>query len=103
MNFTKEEREAYEGHLKWLRMEFSALKKYEQKYREEGEARGIKIGEARGIQIGEARGIQIGEAKLIKMMIENGSSIEEIARMTKLSIAKINELLKDLLSSKQSF
>ncbi|WP_341758997.1 Rpn family recombination-promoting nuclease/putative transposase [Candidatus Tisiphia endosymbiont of Ptychoptera albimana] len=43
-----------------------------------------------GIQIGEAR----GEAKLIKMMIKNGNSIEEVARMTRLSIARINELLK---------
>mgnify|MGYP006318134987 CR=1 FL=1 len=44
----------------------------------------------KGMQIGEAR----GEAKLIQMMIKNGSSIEEIARMTRLSITKINELLK---------
>ena len=43
-----------------------------------------------GIQIGEAR----GEAKLIKMMINNGSSIEEVARMTRLSVTRINELLK---------
>ncbi|WP_250311909.1 RpnC/YadD family protein [Rickettsia endosymbiont of Oedothorax gibbosus] len=43
-----------------------------------------------GIQIGEAR----GEAKLIKMMIKNGNSIEEVARMTRLSITRINELLK---------
>ncbi|MCC8483070.1 MAG: transposase [Rickettsia endosymbiont of Labidopullus appendiculatus] len=47
-----------------------------------------------GIQIGEARGRAEGEAKLIKMMINNGNSIEEVARMTRLSITKINELLK---------
>lgn len=41
-------------------------------------------------QIGEAR----GEARLVKTMIKNGSSIEEISRMTKLSITKIRELLK---------
>ncbi len=59
---------------------------------------GIKIGEARGKArgeaIGEARGRAEGEAKLIKMMINNGSSIEEVARITGLSITKINELLK---------
>ena len=38
MNFTPEEREAYEEHLKWLRTEANALKKYEQKGREEGRA-----------------------------------------------------------------
>ncbi|HJD64128.1 MAG TPA: transposase, partial [Rickettsia endosymbiont of Sericostoma sp.] len=51
---------------------------------------GIQIGEARG----EARGEAKGEAKLIKMMINNGSSIEEVAKITGLSITKINELLK---------
>jgi predicted transposase/invertase (TIGR01784 family) len=51
-------------------------------------------GMQKGIQIGEARGEARGEAKLIQMMIKNGSSIEEIARMTRLSITKINELLK---------
>ncbi|UCM85393.1 MAG: Rpn family recombination-promoting nuclease/putative transposase [Rickettsia endosymbiont of Culicoides impunctatus] len=51
---------------------------------------GIKIGEARG----EARGETRGEAKLIKMMIKSGNSIEEVARMTRLSVTRINELLK---------
>jgi predicted transposase/invertase (TIGR01784 family) len=51
---------------------------------------GIEIGLQDGIKIGEAR----GEAKLIKMMIKNGNSIDEVARMTRLSIARINELLK---------
>ncbi|MFU7500567.1 MAG: hypothetical protein ACJBCI_02560 [Candidatus Tisiphia sp.] len=37
---------------------------------------------------------QIGEARLVKTMIKSGSSIEEISRMTKLSITKIRELLK---------
>lgn len=36
MNFTHDEREAYEDHLKWLRIEANTLKKYEQKGREEG-------------------------------------------------------------------
>jgi predicted transposase/invertase (TIGR01784 family) len=55
---------------------------------------GIKIGEARGKARGEAIGEARGEAKLIKMMINNGSSIEEVARMTRLSVTRINELLK---------
>ncbi|MCC8398390.1 MAG: hypothetical protein LN569_03735 [Rickettsia endosymbiont of Labidopullus appendiculatus] len=55
---------------------------------------GIQIGLQDGIKIGVQDGIQIGEAKLIKMMIKNGNSIEEVARMTRLSITRINELLK---------
>ena len=42
MNFTDEEREAYEDHLKWLRIESNTLKKYEEKYREEGREEGLK-------------------------------------------------------------
>ena len=40
MNFTDEERDAYEDHLKWLRIEANTLKKYEQKGREEGKQEG---------------------------------------------------------------
>ena len=36
MNFSDEEREIYEGKLKWLRIEANTLKKYEEKGREEG-------------------------------------------------------------------
>lgn len=42
------------------------------------------------IEEGEAR----GKAELVHMMIANGVSIENISKMTKLSIVKINELLK---------
>jgi predicted transposase/invertase (TIGR01784 family) len=47
MNFSEEEREAYEDHLKWLRIEANTLKKYEQKGREEGEAIGVEKGEVK--------------------------------------------------------
>jgi predicted transposase/invertase (TIGR01784 family) len=60
----------------------NVMKTIAQKYIEEGEARG------------EARGKTEGQAELVRIMIKNGSSIEEIARMTRLSITKINELLK---------
>jgi len=46
--------------------------------------------EQQKIEDAEAR----GEAKLIKMLISKGNSIEAISKMTGLSIAKINELLK---------
>ncbi|WP_425360182.1 MULTISPECIES: Rpn family recombination-promoting nuclease/putative transposase [unclassified Candidatus Tisiphia] len=76
MNFTKEERDSYEEHLKWLCIEANTLKKARREGKEEGRVE--------------------GKAELIKMMIENGSSIEEVAKITKLSVAKINELLKTL-------
>src|SRR3569832_1253894 len=44
MNFTEEEREAYDDHLKWLRIEFSTLKKAEERGRLEGLLWGLKEG-----------------------------------------------------------
>jgi len=68
------------------------------KYIDEGIAQGMQIGEAKGMQIGEAKGMQIGEAKgkyeVAKNMLSNNYSIPEVARITGLSIAKINDLLK---------
>jgi hypothetical protein len=48
MNFETEEREAYEDHLKWLRIEANTLKKYEAKGFMEGEAKGFIEGEIKG-------------------------------------------------------
>ena len=40
MNFSDAEREDYEDHLKWLRIQANTMKKYKQDGIEEGEARG---------------------------------------------------------------
>ncbi|WP_375330272.1 Rpn family recombination-promoting nuclease/putative transposase [Candidatus Tisiphia endosymbiont of Nemotelus uliginosus] len=61
-----------------------------QKYIEEGEARG----EARGIYIGKVEGKAEGKAELVKLLLKNGNSVGSIAKMTGMSISKINELLK---------
>lgn len=44
MNFSDEEREAYENHLKWLRIEANTLKKAEEKGHEKGLKEGLKEG-----------------------------------------------------------
>ena len=80
MNFTPEEREAYEDHLKWLRIEANTIKNYEQR----GEVRGRE----EGIQIGEAK----GKAELIKMMIAKGQSVDTIAQITGLSVEEVEKL-----------
>lgn len=79
MNFSEEEREAYEDHLKWLRIEYNTLKKAEDRGREEGLAEG------------EAR----GKAELIKVMLRNGSDIEAISKLLDMSIAEIQKLILD--------
>lgn len=83
MNFSQEEREAYEDHLKWLRIEANTLKKYEQKGREEG----IKIGEARG----KVEGKTEGKAELIKIMLAKGKTIDEIIEFTGLSKEEVTK------------
>ncbi len=68
MNFSSEERDAYEEHLKWLMTEASTLKKA----REEGK---------------EARNIEIAKAMLL-----DGDTVEKIAKITGLSIVEIEGL-----------
>ena len=53
---------------------------------------GIKIGEAMGEARGKVKGRVEGKAELIKMMIANGQSIDNIAKITGLSVADIRKL-----------
>ncbi|WP_341749214.1 Rpn family recombination-promoting nuclease/putative transposase [Candidatus Tisiphia endosymbiont of Sialis lutaria] len=80
MNFTDEEREAYEGHLKWLRIEANTIKKFEDKGRAEGRAEGRVEGRA------EER------ISMAKEMLLNNESMEKIIKYTKLSKSQIENL-----------
>ena len=81
LNFSKEERELYEDHLKWLRIEANTLKK--------AAAEAL----AEGISIGEARGIEKGKSELIKMMLNQGNPVDKIAKITGLSITEIKKFI----------
>jgi predicted transposase/invertase (TIGR01784 family) len=72
MNFSEEERNFYEDHLKWLRVETNSLKKM----RAEGLAEGKN-----------KKAIEIA----VKML-SKGKNIEEIIDFTGLSVAEINKL-----------
>ena len=69
--------------------------------RAEGIVEGIAIGEAKGIAIGEAKGIAIGEAKgevkgkssMIKMLIQKGNTISEIAEFYGITEDEIEKIL----------
>ena len=54
---------------------------------------GVKIGKQEGIKLGEARGEARGKAELIQMMLNNGSSVNDIAKVTGLSLDEIQKLL----------
>ena len=72
MNFAPEERQAYEEHLKWLRMETSALKKYGTKWFEEGKAE--------------------GKAEVAKKLLKKGIDLDEVSELTGLSEADLADL-----------
>jgi predicted transposase/invertase (TIGR01784 family) len=74
MNFTPEEREAYEGHLKWLRIEANTLKKAEQKGMEKGIEKGIE------------KGMEKEKINTAKNMLEKNLTLELISEVTGLPI-----------------
>ena len=76
MNFTKAEKEAYEGRLKWLRAEASALKKVSTTNYEKGREEGIKE----------------GVEKVARNMLAEGVDVKVVARSTGLSKSEIEKL-----------
>ena len=66
MNFSSEERGAYEDHLKWLRIEANTLsKRYEQ-----GREEGIEKGREEGIEKGIEKGIQLTAINMLKQNLD---------------------------------
>ena len=75
MNFSLEEREAYEDHLKWLRIEANTVKKAEAKGRAEGKAEAKK-------------------ETALAMLLE-GSDLDFVTKITKLTFEEINKLKEE--------
>lgn len=76
MNFDPEEREAYEEHLKWLRIEANTLKKYE----------------AKGFSEGKAEGKLEEKFEIARNLLEKKLAISLIAEATGLTEAQIKEI-----------
>jgi len=76
LNFSEEERELYEDHLKWLRIEANTLKKTTEK----ALAEGISIGEARSI---EKTALNMLKQKIDDKLISSvtGLNLEEITKL----------------------
>lgn len=98
MNFSYDEKEAYEDHLKWLRIEANTLQKYEQKGRKEGiiegEAIGLEKGKAEGEAIGIEKGKAEGKAEIALAMLKIDIDIKTIASVTNLTEEQIEKLKK---------
>ena len=88
MNFAPEEREAYEEHLKWLRIEANTLKKYEAK----GFAEGKAEGKAEGIQ----EGIEKASHKIALHLLKSGLNLKQIAQATEIAISELEDLKKKI-------
>ncbi|PCJ29689.1 MAG: hypothetical protein COA94_00500 [Rickettsiales bacterium] len=80
MNFTEEERGAYEDHLKWLRVEANSLKKAEAK------------GHEKGLEKGLDEGRKLEKIEMAKTMLVQGLDIKLISKISKLSIEEIEDL-----------
>ena len=81
MNFSKEEREAYDDHLKWLMIEANTLKKrYEQ-----------------GKEEGREEGREEEKFQMAREMLKEDSSIDFVHRVTKLPTSTIEKLKKEQL------
>lgn len=76
LNFAPEELDAYEGHLKWLRAQESALLKVQRDSLEEG----------------KALGIQEGKKEMVLSMLQHGFEIEVISRMSGYSQQEVEAL-----------
>ena len=89
MNFTAEEREAYEAHLMWLRVEANTLKKYEAK----GFKEGVEKGREEGREEGRIEGERLALIKIACAKKAQGLSVKEIADILDLSLEEIEALL----------
>lgn len=80
MNFSPEEREAYEDHLKWLRIEANTLKKYQ------------SIGFEEGFGEGKIEGINEGVQKVARVLLADGMAATRVAQWTGLTVEEIKAL-----------
>ncbi len=92
MNFSEEERSAYDDHLKWMMIEANTLEK---RYRDgieegrvEGKSEGEKIGEERGLK----EGIKSEKIEIASRMLKKGLDIDDIIEITGLTREEINAI-----------
>jgi len=84
MNFSDDEREIYEGKLKWLRIEASSLKKAEEK--------GLEKGLEKGFQKGKEKGRLEEKLAIAQSMFKENFPIKQIERFTGLDERELRKL-----------
>lgn len=94
MNFGEEERNAYEEHLKWLRLEASTIKKHELESFIKGKTEGRAEGRAEGKEEGFAEGEETKAGLIARELFIEGMAIEKISKITGLSIDQLEKMLE---------
>lgn len=89
LNLSECERDAYDRFINDVRISRSTL---ETSY-SDGMFQGFKKGEAKGLEKGLEQGRVEGEIKMIRQMYESGLLINEIAKIAKLPLKQVEELL----------
>ncbi len=92
MSLNPAEREEYESHLKWLRIETNTLKKHAAEAREEGIAEGMEKGIKQGIKQGIEQGEENKAISIAKLMLSKNKPISEIVEFTNLSEEEVKLL-----------
>jgi predicted transposase/invertase (TIGR01784 family) len=88
MNFSEQERSAYEDHLKWMMIEANTIKNYE----ERGEARGIEIGREEGREEGRSEGERVKAIEIAKNLLSMNLDVDVIIKATGLTKDEIEGL-----------
>jgi len=92
MNFSEEERSAYDDHLKWMMIEANTLEKRYRDGIEEGRAEGEKIGEEKGKIEGLKEGEKVKAIEIARKMLKKGLDIDDIIDITGLTKDEIESL-----------
>jgi predicted transposase/invertase (TIGR01784 family) len=92
MNFSPEERDAYEDHLKWLRIEANTIKKAESRAKAEGKLEGLEEGMEKGIEQGIKQGVMTRNQEIARNLLDEGMEIKSIVKITGLSEEEIRKL-----------
>jgi len=100
MNFNRDERELYEGRLKWFRTELGMIEKMEKQGFKKGEEKGMKAGLEKGLEQGREQGLEQGREQGIKKglhqaalsMLDKGMSPGEISELIDLSSDEVRLL-----------
>ena len=76
----------------------SELKKATDRGLKQGIEQGLKQGLEQGLEQGMEQGLEQGQARIIRAMRSNGTSVEEIVRLTGIKIETVEKILENQIA-----